>query len=216
MLARLTRIERDISSMEDKESLAPPDPRKVKRLKEQVKEIDRDFEQRHLEVLNFIESEDRTTLDSEEKIFDEHVNRVSDLIERLEELEMTESPVSTPTVVADPSLVLIKRLRYMDQEKAAIVEAVQSPPPGTDPDRQLWLQECQKEIESQLAGIMGEILALPGDENALMDDTASIKKALEEANYKASRCCKLSRLKVPVHGFSRRCLLRQIRIEKDP
>ena len=216
MRARLTRIEPDITTLEGKESLAPPDQRKVSRLKEQVKEIDRDFEQRHLEVLNFIESEDRTTLDSEEKIFDEHVNRVSDLIEQLEELEVTESSVAMPAVVADPSLVLIKRLRYMDQEKAAIVEVVQSPPPGTDPDRQLWLQEFQKEIESQLAGIMGEILALPGDENALIDDTAWIKKALKEANYEASRCCKLSRLKVPVRGFSQRCLLREIRIEKDP
>ena len=90
MRARLTRIERDIATLEEKESLAPLDQRKVKRLKEQVEEIDRDFEQRHVEVLNFIESEDRTTLDSEEKIFDEHMNRVSDLAGRLEELEVTE------------------------------------------------------------------------------------------------------------------------------
>ena len=94
MRTRLTKIERDISTLEEKESLAPPDQRKVKRLKEQVKEIDWDFEQRHLEVLNFIESEDRTTLDSEEKIFDEHVNCVSDLIEWLEELAVTESPLA--------------------------------------------------------------------------------------------------------------------------
>ena len=137
MRARLIRIERDIATLEGKEGLEPSDQRKVKHLKEQVQEIDRDFEQRHLEVLNFIESEDRTTLDSEEKIFDEHVNRVSDLVERLEELEVTESPEATPAVVhvADPSLVLIKRLRYMDQEKAAIVEAVRSLPPGPDANR---------------------------------------------------------------------------------
>ena len=55
--------------MEGKESLAPSDQEKAKRLREQVKEIDRDFDQRHLEVLNFIESEDRTTLDSEETNF---------------------------------------------------------------------------------------------------------------------------------------------------
>ena len=54
MRARLTRIERDIAAFEGKESLESSDQRKVKRLKEQVKEIDRDFEQRHLEVLNFI------------------------------------------------------------------------------------------------------------------------------------------------------------------
>ena len=136
MRARLTWIERDIVPLEGKEGLEPSDQRKVKRLKEQVKEIDRDFEQRHLEVLNFIESEDQPTLDSEEKIFNKHVNRVSDLVEWLEELEVTESPEATPAVVhaADPSLVLNKRLGYMDQEKAAIVKAVRSLPPGPDAD----------------------------------------------------------------------------------
>ena len=42
-------------------------------------------------------------------------------------------------------------------------------------------------LGSQLAGIMREILALPGDEKALIDDVVSIKKALKEVNYKASR-----------------------------
>ena len=40
-----------------------------------------------MEVLDFIEEEDLTALDSEEKVFDEHVNRVSDIMERLEKLE---------------------------------------------------------------------------------------------------------------------------------
>ena len=66
------------------------------------------------------------------KIFDEHLNRVSDLVEWLEELEVTDATEATPVVVADPSLVLIKRLRYIDQEKAAIIEAWRSPPPGPE------------------------------------------------------------------------------------
>ena len=40
-----------------------------------------------MEVLDFIEEEDQTALKSEENVFDEHVNRVSDIIERLEKLE---------------------------------------------------------------------------------------------------------------------------------
>ena len=84
---RLTRIERDIVKLEEKEALSPSDRRKVKRLKDQVKDNDREFEQRHIEVLDFIESEDQTTLNDEETIFEEHVNRVTDIIERLELLE---------------------------------------------------------------------------------------------------------------------------------
>ena len=40
-----------------------------------------------MEVLDFMEKEDQAALDSEEKVFDEHVNRISDIIERLEKLE---------------------------------------------------------------------------------------------------------------------------------
>ena len=81
MHGRLTRLERDISSLEEKETVTPSDQRKIKRLKDQVKEHDQEFEKRHMEVLDFIEEEDQAALDSEEKIFDEHVNRISDLIE---------------------------------------------------------------------------------------------------------------------------------------
>ena len=38
-----------------------------------------------------------------------------------------------------------------------------------------------------MAGIMGEILALTTDKKAVIDDVASIKKALKEANYEVSR-----------------------------
>ena len=61
-----------------------------------AKEHDSDFEQLHVEVLNFIEAEDKTALDSGEAIFDEHVDRVSGIIERLEQLDdliVTTEPV---------------------------------------------------------------------------------------------------------------------------
>ena len=64
---RLTRIERDISSLEEEETLTPSDQRKIKRLKDQVKEHDQEFEKRNVEVLDFIEEEDQAALDSEEK-----------------------------------------------------------------------------------------------------------------------------------------------------
>ena len=93
---RLTHIERDTSPLEDKEMLTLSEQRKIKHLKDQVKEHDQEFEKRHIEVVDFIEEEDQAALDSEEKVFDEHMNRVSDIMGRLEKLEdlVTTEPVT--------------------------------------------------------------------------------------------------------------------------
>ena len=187
---RLTRIERDVAGLEAKEELEPSDLRKVNRFREQVKEIDRDYEERHLEVLNMVENEDQDTLALEEEVFDKHVNRVADILEKLGALEEKGRSVAPPVAVAETSHGLVKRLRYINQEKDSIIEAIRLLPTGPEASPRLWLQECQREISAlgtQLAGIMGEILSLPGEERDLMDSATTIKKALKEANYRASR-----------------------------
>ena len=45
------------------------------------------FEQHHIDVINFIKAGDQAALHSEESIFNEYVNCVSDNTERLEQLE---------------------------------------------------------------------------------------------------------------------------------
>ena len=77
---RLTRIEWDISSLEEKEMLTPWEERKIKCLKDQVTEHNQEFEKRHMEVLDFIGEEDQDALDSKEKVFTEHLNRAPDPI----------------------------------------------------------------------------------------------------------------------------------------
>ena len=84
---RLTRMEKDIGKMEEKEELISLDGGKIIRLKELVKEYDREFEERHIEVLNFIVAEDTAALESEEAVFNDHVDFVTEFIERLEQLE---------------------------------------------------------------------------------------------------------------------------------
>ena len=91
---RLTRIERDIANLEEKEGLAHQDQRKIERLMEQIKENDGEFEQRHLDVLNFIEEEDADTLNKEETVFDKHVDIVAELMERIERLTVPEEAAS--------------------------------------------------------------------------------------------------------------------------
>ena len=94
--SRLTSIQKAIAKLESKMTLGSNDQRRIRRLLEQVKVDDRELEERHLEVLNFIEEEDRETLEA----YDVHGSRVIELRERLEELdevEKTESPPTTAT-----------------------------------------------------------------------------------------------------------------------
>ena len=48
---------------------------------EQIKTMTK-LEQRHLEVFNFVKQDGQDTEDQEEAAFDEHINRVAELIER--------------------------------------------------------------------------------------------------------------------------------------
>ena len=75
----LLESKRDIAKLEGKTELVPSDQRKIKRLMEQVKEDDKEFEERHLEVINFIHEGDQDSLDAEESVSDEHGNRVMEL-----------------------------------------------------------------------------------------------------------------------------------------
>ena len=71
MHAHLTWMQKDIGKLEE---------RKIKHLKELVKEHNDDFEH-HVAALNSIKAEDKAALDSEETVFDEHVDRVLEIIE---------------------------------------------------------------------------------------------------------------------------------------
>ena len=187
---RLTRIERDIAKLEAKEELAQQDQRKAERLMEQLKDNDTEFEQRHLEVLNFVKEDDQDTVDQEEALFDEHVNRVAEFIERLEAFEFPDKTPSTPTTAPDSSSKLVKRLRYIDQQKEATAKSMHSPPVGTEAHPKLWIQKCQKDtnaLSAQLAGLIGEILALPEEDTALLTNATTIQGAMSELDFEAGR-----------------------------
>ena len=93
MRIRLTCIKRDIAKLEAQEELAQHDQRKAERLMDQIKNNDTEIEQRHLEDLNFVKEDNQ--VDQKEAVFDEHVNRVAELIECFEEFELPEKMPST-------------------------------------------------------------------------------------------------------------------------
>ena len=100
--ARPTRMEKDIGKLGEKEELTPSDGKKIRRLKELAKEYDCEFEERHVEVLNFIAAEDTAGLELEEALFDEHVDCITEIIERLEQLE---DLVGTTNIACDASRI---------------------------------------------------------------------------------------------------------------
>ena len=136
MRGRLTRIGKDIAVLECQEELTFDDRRMVEHLLEQLKDNDSTFEQRHVEVLNFIEEEDQEALNQEEAVFDEHVDRVAELTRRIERLRIPEKEahVSSPitTTAPNPSVTLVKRLKYIEQQRDVIARSLRSPPPGTE------------------------------------------------------------------------------------
>ena len=62
----------------------------------QIKDNNTEFEQGHLEIVNFVKENDQNTVDQEEALFDEYVNHVAELIERLEKFEFSDKIPSTP------------------------------------------------------------------------------------------------------------------------
>ena len=201
---RLTRIERDIATLEAKEGLTPADQRKVKRLKEQVKETDREYEERHVQVLDFINEEDKETLDSEEAVFEKHVDRVSDILERLEQLKepaITTEPVTIPTPSVDSarpgsiidgsepasgSMKTQKRLRHLRSRIEKAYGTVRKLEPT--PDLDVCLVEKMKGdidgLTKKLSDIVEDILSLPEDDPTSLDETSSMEDELGSMKLK--------------------------------
>ena len=86
-------------------------------------------------------------------VFDEHVNKVAELVERLEQLDIPAAVTATRSTTAAP-----KRLKLLQQQGEVMAKSTRSPPSGTEDQAQLCLQKCQKDnglLSTQLAAITG-------------------------------------------------------------
>ena len=130
MRPRLTQMEKDIGKMEEKEEFTPLEGKKIRRMKELARQFDCEFEKRHIEVLNFIAAEDTVALESEEALFDEHVDRVTEFIERLEQLEDlvgTTEPVMPHTSnkgFCRPEVRLISEAKHLSRRPSQVHDSL--------------------------------------------------------------------------------------------
>ena len=188
--SRLTRVEKDLEKLEGKTRLVSSDLRKIKRLQEQVKEDDKEFEQRHLEMLDLIDESDRDTLEAEERVFDQHGSRVMELQERLEELGVAEDSVSS-AAASDPSDNLMKRLRFLEEKKDAIIALRSSLPIEPVAQTRLRLQKYQEDIGAlkvRIAGLEDEILSSTiEDTSPLTDKATAIENDLSNEDLEVRR-----------------------------
>ena len=168
--SRLTRVDKDIEKLQEKvqaADLESSDQRKIKRLIEQVNEYDKEFEQRHLEVMDLLDGTDQETMEAEDKIFEQHCNRIMDLLEKLEEWQAAEdtvtpaSPASSASA-SDPSENMMKRLRFLEEKKDKIIKLRTTIPVEPVAQTQLRLRKFQQDVaalEARIAGLEDEILS---------------------------------------------------------
>ena len=168
--------------------------RKIKRLKDQIKEHHQEFEKCHIEVLDFIEEEDPAALDSEEKVFDGDVNCVSDLIEKLEKLEdlvATTEPVrphaSTDHREAASGLMRNQKcLKYLKTSLDTAKATIRLLDPTSSLD--ICLVEIMKKdvdmLTKKLSDIVEDILSLPEDDTASLNEATSMEDELGSLTLK--------------------------------
>ena len=210
--SRLTKVEKDVIQLEQKvqdSDLESCDQKKIKRLREEVIKYDRDFEERHLEVLDSIDESAEDTLEAEERVFDQFCTKVRDLQDRLEKLEVSEdnsassatalAPASFATTLdpassataSNPSSKLTKRLRHLEQQKQDIQALRTLLPVEPEADTRLRLQNYLEDIlalKARITGLEDEILSSTiEDTSPLMDKAASIKKDLANEDFEVKR-----------------------------
>ena len=103
--ASITRLERRVDMYETKEELSHTDRLAVQRLIKKFETLDTEFCQHHYTVTEMLDDE---AVEEEQATLDYHDERVTDLVERLQQLvlEQEESASGSPSGSADASMPL--------------------------------------------------------------------------------------------------------------
>ena len=182
--ASLTRMEDRVARWEEKEELTHSENLAAQRLLDKVNVLDQEFKGYHYAVVDFVEEE--SVLEHEQAIFDEHEDRVIDLIDRLQHLleqsEMKsrseqEQPLEP---VVDASLPLRKRMNRLERRLRAVQDAVRPLEPGPDLDFYLvqQLEEQVVNLRQELEDVGRGLVMMERDDEGLGELEATLDKAL--------------------------------------
>ena len=117
--ASITRLEKHIVKFEDKPELSKVDRQTVQSLIEKVHSLDDTFKELHYIIAD--EAKD-DAVETEQRVFDEHEDKVFSYTNRLCLLLDRSEPAAIPTLATDPSQHLRRRLHEVERELETIKE----------------------------------------------------------------------------------------------
>ena len=106
--ASVTRLDTRVGELEGKgEALSPGDVRIAQQLRKRLSSLDADFRSYHFAIIDLV---DEDSLEVEQRVLDEHDDRVADLAIRLQQL--TPNPTVAPSlgVGSSSSWLIVKSL----------------------------------------------------------------------------------------------------------
>ena len=183
--ASITKLIDRVRDMERLEVLTPTDRLAVKRLQQRLTNMDGEFRTYHLSVVDLLEEE--ADLETEQAVLDEHDDRVTGLLGRLERL-------ATPAekeerCIPDPTLGLQRRLAYLEENLRKVDKAVASMEGMADVDRCL-LEHYDEQLNGfklEQYDISRSILSMDGDVSRLSDCAATVSKAIFDVGLRIRR-----------------------------
>ena len=184
--ASITKLEARIQRWELKDGLSVVDHLSIQRHMESLKEHDADFRTHHFAVVELVNEED---LVAEQAVLDEHADKVTDYMDRLQQLlplpEKASHKVSGKYIAEG----LFKRLRYIVRELTSLNDSADSVASGPSIDACLLRQLRRRvnSIDTELVDVAHKILSLDEGEEELMEERSKVRKILLEVDLKIER-----------------------------
>ena len=131
-ISSITRLEKHVLELEEKEKLSHKDAVAIKGYIKRLENLDSDFKGFHCSAIDLVEEDEELLLEEQAKL-DDHEDRVTNIMSRLLDLEVEERKATTPSV-ANHSKPFEKRLGFLDSELRSINGKMLSLVPGPDFD----------------------------------------------------------------------------------
>ena len=143
----LTSLEKQVSRLEEKETLLPTDQVVVGRLARKIETLDSEYKKHHLIVVELIE--DDALLGEEQDTLDKHDDHVAEIADRIEQLKLStrvDPPATGAVSAADPATQYAKRMKFVERKLATIQSEVGHLKSGPELDTCL-VQQLQRRVD---------------------------------------------------------------------
>ena len=166
-----------MDAYEIKEDLTHADRLAIQRLIKKFETLDTEFRQHHYTIVELLDDE---AVDEEQAALDDHDEKVTDLVDRLQQLVSEPKEAVSPSGPVDPFKPLRKQLERIEKRIRMVNEMTKSLHPGADID-QCLLRQLEEEavaLKAELADTGCAITLLETGGQDLLDLEATLNKNL--------------------------------------